>query len=349
MSLRANIILQRGALALEAEFELQAGETVALVGPNGAGKSSILMALAGLLRIERGSIEVDGVRLDGRGAKGFVPPEARDMGVVFQDHRLFPHLSVLENTAFGLRSRGTPRREACAVAGDWLDRVGVGAYLDAKPGALSGGQAQRVALARALAMNPRVLLLDEPLAAVDASAKRELLRDLRRHLGAFSGLRLVVVHEIGEALALAERVLVLEAGRIVQGGGIRDLVTRPVSAYVADLVGINCFRGICRDGAVALEKGELVVASPTNGAVFVTVHPRAVSLFRDRPSGSPRNVWRAPVVGVEPMLDRFRVQVGGSLPIVAEVTGAAVADLGLIEGREVWVAVKATEIVVVAE
>lgn len=349
VALDARIGLARGAWRLDAAFAAHAGETVALVGPNGAGKSSCLGAIAGLLRVAHGQIAVGGVVFDGGPDGAWLPPEARRVGVMFQEHRLFPNLTALDNVAFGPVSRGVGRRAARAAAAEWLSRVGLAGERNQRPAELSGGQAQRVALARALASEPRLLLLDEPLAAVDASARLSLRRELRRHLAAFAGPRLVVVHDIADAAALADRLVVLEGGRVVQTGAIADLVSRPRSRYVADLVGINCFRGTCRDGAVAFAGVELVVASAEQGPVLLTVHPRAVALFRARPAGSPRNVWRAPVVGVDLLLDRARVQLGGDLPIVAEVTPAAVRELRLGDGGEVWVAVKATEIVVVAE
>jgi len=349
LDLHADLEVRRGTLRLSAELRVAAGETVALVGPNGAGKTSCLHAIAGLLRIERGRIALGGTVFDGGFGGPWLPPEARRVGVVFQEHRLFPHLTVLDNVAYGLRSRGRSRREATAIAAEWLARVHLPAScLDARPGTLSGGQAQRVALARALATSPQVLLLDEPLAAADASARLDLRRELRDHLATFAGPRLLVAHDAADALALADRLVVLEAGSVVQSGTIHDLVGRPSSRYVADFVGVNCFAGTCADRVVTTADSHLAVASPLEGEVLVTVHPRAVSLFRERPDGSPRNVWRAPVLAVEPLLDRVRVQLGGALPIVAEVTPAAVAELGLREGTEVWVAVKATEIGVAA-
>ncbi|MEQ8763226.1 MAG: ABC transporter ATP-binding protein [Planctomycetota bacterium] len=345
MSLSVDIRLERGSLVLDAQFEVAAGETVALLGPNGAGKTSCLLAIAGLLRIDCGRIELSGVVLDAGPSGPFVRPADRHTGVVFQDHLLFTRLSVVENVAYGMRSRGKPRRSSLDAAAAWLDRVGIPrTHHQSLPGELSGGQAQRVALARALATSPRLLLLDEPLAAVDASARLELRRELREHLATFEGPRVVVVHAIADALALADRIVVLEQGRVVQDGTIRELVHQPKTRFVADLVGLNCFLGVCRDSVVSLADVRFTVASPAEGDVVVTVHPRAVSLFRERPIGSPRNIWQAPIVAIEPTLHRIRVQLGGPLPIVAEVTQASVHDLDLRQGREVWVAVKATEV-----
>lgn len=347
MGLHLDVELRRERLLLRAALRVAAGETVAIVGPNGAGKSSLLLAIAGLLRVDRGRIALGERLLDGGPGGPFVPPEQRGVGVVFQGHLLFPHLTALDNVAFGLRSRGIARREARDAAARWLERVGLGAvHHGAKPAALSGGQAQRVALARTLATEPAALLLDEPLAAVDASGRLELLRELREHLRQFAGPRVVVVHDIADALAFAERVVVIENGAVVQDGAIDELVGRPRSTYVADLVGLNGFVGVCDDNHVRVGALTLTVATPVRGDVLVTIHPRAVALFRERPSGSPRNVWTARAVDFEPLLDRDRVRVrlDGALSLVAEITPAAVADLKLRDGGEVWVAVKATEI-----
>lgn len=345
MTLALDFSLSRGSLRLDIALEVAAGETLALVGPNGAGKSSCLQVVAGLLRIENGRVALgDEVFDDGPGGT-FVLPEGRGAGFLFQDHLLFPHLDALDNVAYGLRARGESRRAARAAAMEWLSRVGLPECASARPGALSGGQVQRVALARALAGSPRFLLLDEPLSAVDASVRVALRRELRGHLASFRGPRIVVTHDAIDAFALADRIAVVENGRIVQSGTAAGICRAPHSRYVADLVGLNCFRGTARGGVVEMVGGgQLVAAGATSGAVFLTVHPRAIALFRERPAGSPRNVWLAPVLGIEPVLDGVRVQVGGVLPLVAEVTAAAVSDLRLGTGGEIWVALKATEI-----
>ena len=347
MSLQARFTLRRGALQLDIDLQAAAGETLALVGPNGAGKSTCLHVLAGLLRIEHGSVGWGGTVQDGGPDGVFVAPERRAAGVVFQDHCLFPHLSALDNVAFGLRARGCDRRTARAAARDWLRRVGLEQVTAERPAALSGGQQQRVALARALAAEPRVLLLDEPLAAVDASARLELRRELRRHLATFAGPRLVVAHDALDAFALADRVAVLEHGRVVQAGTVAEICSRPRSRYVADLIGTNLLRGSVAGGELRLAGGgALVVPSGIDGEVIASVHPRAIALFLQRPEGSPRNVFAAQVADVEAAGDRVRVQLAGAVPLVAEVTPAAVADLRLARGARIWAAVKATEITV---
>lgn len=349
MTLRLDVHLRRGALQLDVELDVGERETVAIVGPNGAGKSSLLAAIAGLLPIDRGRIALGDVVFDGGPAAPFVPPEQRRAGVLFQDLLLFPHRTARDNVAYGIRSRGGSRGEARARAEEWLRRVGIGDLARALPRTLSGGQAQRVALARALATEPRLLLLDEPLSAVDATARLSLRRDLRTHLDAFIGPRLVVTHDAIDAFAFADRIAVLENGRIVQSGSVAEICGRPRTRYVADLVGTNLFRGIATAGALRIDGGGSLVVPPGNdGAVIATVHPRAVALYRSRPDGTPRNVWRAEVAAIESAGDRVRVRVAGDVPLVAEVTQQAVAELGLALGGDVWVALKATEIVVYA-
>ncbi|TMC44597.1 MAG: ABC transporter ATP-binding protein [Chloroflexi bacterium] len=343
--LKAQVAVRLGNFDLDVAVEAAADEIVAVLGPNGAGKSTFLRALSGLVALDRGRIDLDDVVLEDASRGIRVPPERRPMGVVFQDYLLFPHLSAIENVAFGLRARGVTAREARDRAGSWLDRLGVGGHAEAKPRALSGGQAQRVALARALAIDPRVLLLDEPLAALDASARGTVRRDLRRHLASFAGVRIIVTHDPLEAVALADRLVILESGRIVQAGSPAEVTQRPRSRYVADLVGVNLFRGIATTGHLALPGGAVIhSADPVDGEIFATIHPRAVALHRSRPEGSPRNVWHGRASALDFQGDRVRVGVEGEMRIVAEVTPSAVSDLGLAEGGEVWVSVKATEI-----
>jgi molybdate transport system ATP-binding protein len=319
----------------------------ALLGPNGAGKTTVLRALAGLVRLDAGRVVLDGRVIEEPGQRVRVAVERRPIGMVFQDYLLFPHLSVAENVAFGLRARGVGRAEARRAALGWLDRLGLPGVGDARPRTLSGGQQQRVALARALATDPRLLLLDEPLAALDVSIRAEVRRDLRRHLREFAGVNLLVTHDPLEAIALADRLIVIEGGRIVQSGTPPEVTSRPRSAYVADLVGVNLVRGLAGADSIALPgAGHLQVAGATPGEVFAVIEPRAVSLWRSRPDGSPRNVWRGRARGLDLLGDRVRVRIdAGERPsLVAEVTPAAVAELGLAEGSEVWVSVKATEI-----
>lgn len=212
---------------VDAAFQVHPGATLALVGPNGAGKSTLVQAIAGLIDSE-GAVTLDGRELDA------LPPERRRVGVVFQDYLLFPHLSVLENVAFGPRSQG--RRDARALASAQLDRLGLADLAHRHPAQLSGGQSQRVALARALAADPQVLLLDEPLAALDVEVRDEVRAELAAHLEGFAGATVIVTHDMDDVAAIARDVLVLERGRVTQRGTVRELIRAPATAYVERLV-----------------------------------------------------------------------------------------------------------------
>jgi molybdate transport system ATP-binding protein len=364
----------RSTFTLDAALRVADGEVLAVVGPNGAGKTTLLRALAGLLPLREGRIVAGSppVVLDDPAGGVLVPVERRAVGVVFQDHRLFPHLSVLDNVAYPARVAGSSRAAARAEAGRWLTRLGLEALADRRPGQLSGGQAQRVALARALARRPRMLLLDEPMAALDARTRIEVRGELRRHLAGYDGPSLIVTHDPVDALVLADRVLVLEGGRVVQGGAPAEIARRPATEYVARLVGLNLYPGTLADpaaGTVRLEGGGTLEAAGSDpgawlqggladgdsvrvhdlapgSAVLVAVAPSAVAVHAGRPgAGSPRNVWPATVRGLEPLADRVRVALDGAPPALADITPRALAELRLEPGFEVWLSVKATEVV----
>ncbi|HVS07166.1 MAG TPA: ABC transporter ATP-binding protein [Candidatus Dormibacteraeota bacterium] len=345
MSLDAAVRLTLGSLDLEMEFSIGDSEVVALLGPNGAGKTTLLRAAAGLVPLRSGHVHLDGQVLEDTITGQYVPTEKRPIGFVFQDYLLFPHLSALDNVAFGLRSRGTPPQAAANKAIQWLDRVGLKTYAQAKPAQLSGGQRQRVALARALAPDPRLLLLDEPLAALDVTTRAEVRRDLKHHLASFQGIRLVVTHDPLEAVALADRLIVMEKGRLIQTGTPAEVTERPRSQYVADLVGVNLLEGRADHGSVRIAGGPVVAAAGAeSGDVFAVIHPRAVAIHRIRPEGSPRNVWPGRATSIELMGSRVRVRIDGEVPLVAEVTPSALRDLDLVEGGEVWLSFKATDV-----
>jgi molybdate transport system ATP-binding protein len=347
VSLDARVELTLGQLHLDVDLAAATGELLVLLGPNGAGKTTLLRAIAGLVPLDGGRVVLDGMVLDDGTTGEHVPTERRPIGFVFQDYLLFPHLSALENVAFGLRARGVPRAQARRRAADWLQRVGLADHARSRPRALSGGQAQRVALARAMVADPRLLLLDEPLAALDAATRGEVRRDLRRHLASFDGTRLLVTHDPLEAMTLADRIVILEHGRVTQTGNPAEVSTRPRSRYIAELVGINLYRGHAAGSTVQLVGGAtLVAADDHHGEVFAAVHPHAVALHRRRPEGTPRNVWAGTAESLEVIGDRVRVRVTGSVPLVAEVTPAAVAELHLGDGGPIWAAVKATEVTV---
>jgi molybdate transport system ATP-binding protein len=295
--------------------------------------------------VDEGRVECDGAVFEDTATGTWLTPEARRVGFVFQDHGLFTHISVLDNVAFGLRARGVDRKTANAKAHEWLERVELATYATSRPSVLSGGQSQRAALARVLVTEPQALLLDEPLAAVDASGRLELRRALREHLSSFAGVRLIVTHDPLEAASLAERVVVLEDGRVTQEGTFGEVSARPQSAWIARMAGLNLLRGAVSDGTILLDDGSrLTVATDIRGPALATIHPRAVALYRQAPEGSPRNVLRCKVAGVDPEGDRWRIRLDGPFPLVAEVTPGAAADLRLAEGGEVFAVVKATEI-----
>ncbi len=344
MSLRASVGLRLGTLDLDVDVEVAPGELVAVLGPNGAGKSTLLRSVAGLQPLDRGRVEVDGRVLDD-GADVFVEPEHRPIGVVFQQYLLFEQMSVLENVAFGLRARGLRAAEARDRARRWLDRFGLAEYAGSRPRALSGGQAQRIALARALATDPRVLLLDEPLAALDVGTRAAVRRDLRRHLTSFEGMRLLVTHDPVDAWALADRVVIVEEGRVVQTGSLSEVTARPRSRYVADLVGVNLVRGTVSGGVLhAADGATVVIADAPSGECVAVIRPHSVVLTLDAPASSARNVWPGVVVDLDRRGDRVRVGLDGPLPLTAEITVAALDDLGLRPGDTVHAAVKATDI-----
>ncbi|MGW6689011.1 ABC transporter permease [Streptomyces sp. NPDC054961] len=330
------------ALTLDAE----PGTTIAVVGENGAGKTTLLRALLGLTprahaRLRLGDTDVTAL-----------PPHQRQVAWVPQDGALFPHLSALSNTAYGLRARRVPRARARTEAQAWLDRLGVGHLAHRKPAELSGGQAQRVALARALAARPRLLLLDEPLAALDQTTRAHVRHTLRTHLAGFGGVCLIVTHDPVEALSLADRVLVLADGRTLQDAAPAEVTRHPRSPWVARMLGRNAWPGTASaDGLLLADGGRLVVAEalPEGAQALAIIAPEAVSVHRDRPGGSPRNVWPGTVREVTSVGSRLRVLVGSpqAPDLVAEITPEAAAELGIVDGAEVWTSVKATEVTLV--
>lgn len=346
-TLDADIRLALGELDLDVALRADAGEAVAVLGPNGAGKTTIVRALAGLVPIDDGRITLDGTDLDHPDRGTFVPSERRPIGVVFQDYLLFPRMSARDNIAFGLRSRGIDKAAAHEQADSWLDRFGLADHARSRPAALSGGQAQRVALARALATNPKLLLLDEPLAALDASTRVHVRAELRRHLTTFEGARVLITHDPIDALILADRLVIVEDGRITQAGTPTDITSRPATRYVADLVGINLLHGRLDGTTVHLDDGgELTVADDDvpRGDVALAIRPQAIALYAERPDGSPRNVWAATVADLEADRDRIRVRLAGPISVTAEVTATAAHTLDLRPGQPVWASIKAVDL-----
>ncbi|WP_448641594.1 ABC transporter ATP-binding protein [Geodermatophilus sp. URMC 63] len=345
MSLDAQVVVRRGALTVDVAVGVADAEVLAVLGPNGAGKSTLLRVLAGLLPPDGGRVAVDGQVWDGAGVH--LPAHRRSLGMVFQDHLLFPHLSVRENVAFGPRTRGVPRAAARRAADAWLERVGLAELGDRRPGQLSGGQAQRAALARALVGDPALLLLDEPLSALDARTRLSVRAELRRHLADFGGSTVLVTHDPVDAMALANRVLVVEDGAVVQAGTPADVARHPRTDYVARLVGLSLLPGTGEGGVVRLDGGgRVAVAEEAAGPVFVAVRPESVALYPTRPAGSPRNAWPVRLAGATPHGSTVRCELDGEVPLVADVTATAFAELGLAPGSPVWAVVKASEVAV---
>jgi len=345
-SLRVDGTATVGSLQVTVALEVAPGETVAVLGPNGAGKTTLLRTIAGLHPLASGEISLGDRLLDAPDRSVRVSPERRSVGLVFQDLLLFGHLDVGDNVAFGLHAAGRSRRDARREAGEWLSRFGLAGLAAAPVRRLSGGEAQRVALARALAPRPEALLLDEPLAALDADRRADVRRELRDHLAAHEGPCVLVTHDPLDAAILADRVVVLEAGQVTHTGSLADLVARPRTPWAAALAGTNLLRARADGVHLHLEAGGVLMAAeaPPTEAVLVAIRPASVALHRAHPEGSPRNVWAATVAEVEGVAERVRVRLDGEVALVAEVTTAAVAELGLRPGTEVWASVKATEV-----
>ncbi|MFF4007664.1 ABC transporter permease [Streptomyces sp. NPDC001717] len=327
-------------------LEAEPGTTIAVVGENGAGKTTLLRALLGLTPRARAELRLGDTDVTA------LPPHQRQVAWVPQDGALFPHLSALANTAYGLRARRVPRAEARREAQAWLDRLGVGHLAQRKPAQLSGGQAQRVALARALAARPRLLLLDEPLAALDQTTRAHVRHTLRTHLAGFGGVCLIVTHDPVEAVSLADRVLVLADGRTLQDAPPAEVSRHPRSPWVARMLGRNAWPGTASADGLALDAGgRLVVAEklPEGAQALAIIAPEAVSVHRKQPTGSPRNVWQGTVREITAVGSRLRVLVSsyGAPDLVAEITPEAAAELAIVDGSEVWTSVKATEVTLV--
>lgn len=347
----AATVAERGT---DLRLQVAPGEVVAVLGANGAGKSTLLALLAGLLPPDTGRIRLDGRVLVDTAAGVWVPPHRRRVVLLAQQALLFPHLTVAENVAFGPRSRGAGRSAARAAADRWLAAVDAAEFAARTPAELSGGQAQRVAIARALAADPAVLLLDEPMAALDvavAPAVRTLLRRVLRESGRTA---LLVTHDLIDVLSLADRVVVLESGSVVEDGPTRTVLTRPRSAFTARIAGVNLIAGVAQGGSLVTPAGTRIAGlvdpgcRPGDDAVAV-FRPSAVAVHLTDPGGSPRNHLPVTLTELEPRGDVVRLHtapVPGAGGLLADVTLAAAADLGLQPGSSVFCAIKATEVTI---
>ncbi|MCW2831013.1 MAG: molybdenum transporter ATP-binding protein [Aeromicrobium sp.] len=345
MSLRADVTVTDRDV--QATLEVQHGETVAVLGPNGSGKSTMLAAIAGTLRPDAGRADLDGRVLLDSADGTWLPPHLRGTALLAQEPLLFPHLSALDNVAFGPRSTGLGRRDSRDVARRWLDEVGALELADRRPALLSGGQAQRVAVARALAAEPALLLLDEPMAALDVTVVPAIRHVLKRVLRGRTAI--IVTHDVLDALLLADRVVIMDGGRVVEAGSTRDVLARPRSTFAAGIAGLNLVRGHVESQAVRGSSGLLVAGLlsetgvPDGAAAVAVFSPSAVSVHVDRPGGSPRNVIAATVRELEPHGSQVRVQTD---EISADVTAPVVAELDLMPGTHLFLAVKASEVAI---
>jgi molybdate transport system ATP-binding protein len=332
--------VRRGELLVRPEVEAAAGAVVALLGPNGSGKTTTLRVLAGLLPLESGTVHLGDREVDD-GNSVFVPARDRGVGMVFQDHLLFPHLNVLDNVAFGVRrDRPLARAE--------LARWGIESLAGRRTRELSGGQAQRVAVARALAPSPRLLLLDEPFASLDAAGRIEMRAALRHRLAAYDAPVVLATHDPVDAFVLADRFVVMADGAVVQSGAPGEVAQRPRTDFVATFVGLNVLRGqataLDAGCVVAVDGFQVTSAHRAGGEVFAAFSPSAVTLHRARPETSARNVWPLRVAAIEPLGDGVRVRLAGPAALIADVTRSAVSTLDLSVGADVWASVKAMEV-----
>ena len=353
MSLQFSATLARRHF--DAELQVADGERVAVLGHNGSGKSTLLNILAGTLRPDSGTASLDGTRLFdlNAGHRHWLAPHARGISLMAQDPLLFPHLSVIENVAFGPRVTGASKSQAYAKAEEWLEQVGVTEFAQRRPSQLSGGQAQRVAIARALAAEPKLLLLDEPMAALDVAVAPLLRRVLGRLLQ--HQATVVVTHDLLDALLLSERIIVFDQGRVAESGPTDEVLRHPRTRFTARIAGLNLVRGRYVDGGVRTDTGlvvqgthrddEVPGAGEPAAAVFA---PAAVSIFAHPPEGSPRNSLPVTIIELEPRGDLVRVRGddhhGHSL--AADVTPLSVAELDLYPGREVTYSLKAAAVTI---
>jgi len=344
-------IAERGT---DLQLAVEPGQVVAVLGSNGAGKSTLLSLLSGLLHPDTGHITLDGQVLVDTSTGTWVPPHHRKVVLLAQQALLFPHLTAAANVAFGPRSQGLSRQQARAAADQWLAAVDASQFADRKPAQLSGGQAQRIAIARALAADPALLLLDEPMAALDVAVAPALRQLLRRVLRETRRTALLVTHDLIDALTLADRVVVVEAGRIVEDGPTRTVLAEPRSPFTARIAGINLIAGTSDGHHLVTDDGTRISGlldpgcQPGDAAVAV-FRPSAVAVHLTETTGSPRNHLPVTVIELEPRGDVVRVHTApivGAVGLLADITVPAAADLGLQPGSRVHLAIKATEITI---
>ncbi len=350
LSVRAKKRLQE--FDLEIGFEVRPAETLVIIGPSGCGKTTTLNMIAGLVEPDEGRIELGGRALwDGSNGSD-VPAEKRNVGYVFQEFALFPHMTVTENVAYGLRARKRPKGEIPGKVAEVLKQVGVEHLRDRRPGALSGGERQRVALARAIACDAEILLLDEPLGSLDAQTRNRVRGELKALLRVVGRIAIMVTHDYIDALTFGDNICVLDRGKVLQEGKRQELLRHPRSRFVAELTGVNFFEGTIsseRPGGLAqVWVGDTCLYAAGDdeemGDTLVTFFPSEVTISRDAPGGSARNVFRAQVQEIVHLGDKVRLSLNGSLPMCAEIAAETVGALDLKEGDKVYASLKATSV-----
>ena len=354
--LHAEIRFEREGFTLDFRLTIEPDTVVALLGPNGSGKSTAALILAGLVPLSHGRVVLDDSVFDDPSADVFLRASLRRIGMVFQDQRLFSHLSVAENIGFGPRALGASKEHATEAAKQWLTQLDLLKLSNRRPQELSGGQAQRVAIARALAIEPRLLVLDEPFSAIDVEARASLRTWLAETLQTVQCPTLLITHDPTDAFVLADRIDVIEDGGIVQSGTAEDLRRHPASPFVAALSGLNVLRGTANAGDITLSQGQLApsqdqmalrtATTTVDGPVLITISPTAIALHERQPEGSPRNTWPTSIASLVTLGDRVRVGLDSPLPLSVDVTSGAVVALGLAVGSTVWASVKATEVAI---
>lgn len=338
--------LRREHFNLEARLHVEAGEVLAILGPNGSGKSTLIRAIAGLEPISRGHITIAGTVVAQVDPAVFIETRKRNISVVFQDYALFPHLTVAENISFGIKGRGASRKEVRERVHNVLDNFDLTDLAHRRPAQLSGGQSQRVALARAMATQPDVLLLDEPMAALDAVNVAEMRSRLDHYLEGFAGATILVTHDPLDALILADRIAILENGGFTHVGTPGEISQFPRTQYSATLMGSTFITGVAHAGVVKTDLGsEIVTNTPAlTGTAAAVIRPESVVIHLCEPEGSSRNSWKGVISDIHQVVDRVLLHIDGEVPLVAAITPSSLSALKLQRGTEVWTSVKAMEV-----
>jgi molybdate transport system ATP-binding protein len=349
LSVRVNKALRE--FPLEIAFEARPGETLVIIGPSGCGKTTTLNIIAGLVEPDAGVVKLDGRVLFDSASATNVATEKRSIGYVFQDFALFPHMTVGENVAYGLRSRRCPRDQVAGKVEEALALVGIGQLKGRRPGALSGGERQRVALARAIACEAEILLLDEPLGSLDAQTRNHVRGELQRMLRLIGRIAIMVTHDYIDALTFGDRICVLDRGCVLQLDTREQLLRHPKSRFVAELTGVNFFEGAVSasdDGLAQIRVGESRIYAageePEMGDILLAFFPSEVTISREPPATSARNVFRSQIREIVHLGDKVRLSLNGALPMCAEISPVALRELGVGEGDTVYASVKATAI-----